>query len=68
MITVEVIRLIILSQFGSGTIKFVRIEGSGELAHMPSLTRTFTAHLDTEDTYMNTLDTNKYRWVYMIKK
>ena len=61
MTTVEVTRLIILSLFGSGTNKFMHSEGSDELAHMRSLTRTFTARLQTEDTYMNTLKTHKCR-------
>ena len=47
MITVEVTRLIILSLFGSGTNEFVCSDGSDELAHMRSLTRTFTARLRT---------------------
>ena len=63
MVTVEVIRLIIQSLFGSGTNKFVRSEGSDELAHTHSLTTTFTTRLRTDDTYMNTLKTHTCRCV-----
>ena len=45
MITVEVIRLNILSLFGPDTNKFMCSEGSDELSHTHSLTTTITASL-----------------------